>query len=143
MDYRDRSSGPSLHYGPQMILSTLLLALSTFAPLATAAPISENPAAAAVATLEKRASWKFNGYSDGQACRGTGNTSGGGSSPVGCSPIDSRGITRYSYDGGGQFRLTGYLNRQCTGEEIIRVNGGSVTCLDAPVNWSGYIVSQI
>ena len=35
------------------------------------------------------------------------------------------------------------LNRESTGEEIIRVNGGSVTRLDAPVNWAGYIVSQI
>jgi hypothetical protein len=126
-----------------MILSTLLLAFTAFAPLAAAAPISDNPAALACATLEKRASWTFNGYSDGQACRGRGNTSGGGSSAVSCSPVDSRGITRYSYNGGGQFRLTGYLNRQCTGEEIIRVNGGSVSCLDAPENWAGYIVSQI
>jgi hypothetical protein len=126
-----------------MILSTLLLALTAFAPLAATAPISDNPAALARTTLEKRASWTFNGYSDGQACRGRGNTSGGGSSAVSCSPVDSRGITRYSYNGGGQFRLTGYLNRQCTGEEIIRVNGGSVSCLDAPENWAGYIVSQI
>jgi hypothetical protein len=143
MDNRDKSYGHRVHYGPRMILSTLLLAMSVFTSSTTAAPISDNPAAVARATLEKRATWRFEGYSNGQACRGGGNTSSGGSGPAGCSPIDSRGVTRYSYNGGGQFRLTGYLSRQCTGEVIICVNGGSVTCLDAPVNWSGYIVSQI
>jgi len=91
-----------------MILSTLFLAAVAFTSTASAAPISANPAAIARATLEKRATWKFDGYSNGQACRGNGNTSAGGSGRVGCSQIDSRGVTRFSYNGGGQFRLTEY-----------------------------------
>jgi len=42
------------------------------------------------------------------------------------SPISSQGCSQFSYNG-RVFRLTGYLNRQCIGEEI-----GSATCLEAP-----------
>ena len=62
---------------------------------------------------------------------------------MGCIPICSRSCTRYTYNRGGQFKITGYLNKQCTGEEIISVNGGSVSCLDPPENWAGYIRTQI
>lgn len=126
-----------------MILHSLAWAAVLFSPAILAAPISENPAEVARAALDKRQNWSFNCYGPGMACRGMGATSAGGSSSVGCSPISSRGCTRYSYNGGGAFRLTGYLNRQCTGQRIITVNGGSVTCLDAPVNWSGYIIARI
>ena len=126
-----------------MILTSLVWAALLFSPAALAAPVSENPAAVARATLDKRQNWTFECYRPGQACRGRGATSGGGSSRVGCSPISSSGCSQFSFNGAGVFRLTGYLNRQCTGPTIIAVNGGSVSCLEAPVNWSGYIVSRI
>ena len=53
------------------------------------------------------------------------------------------GCSQFSFDGGGIIRMTGYLDGECTGEEIQIVNGGSVTCLEAPDNWSAYIVSRI
>ena len=126
-----------------MILSSLAWATLLISPATFATPVSENPAAVARINLDKRANWSFNCYSPGKACRGMGDTSGGGSQPVGCSPIFSRGCSQFSFNGGGVFKLTGYLNRQCTGEQIISVNGGSVSCIEAPVNWSGYIVSRI
>ena len=140
---RSQSANSRVQYGPRMILSSLAWAAMLFSPVILAAPISENPAEVARAALDKRANWSFNCYSPGMACRGMGATSAGGSNTVHCSPISSRGCSQYSFNGGGVFRLTGYLNRQCTGEEIIRVNGGSVTCLQAPVNWSGYLISRI
>ncbi|KAB8067716.1 hypothetical protein BDV29DRAFT_163080 [Aspergillus leporis] len=121
-----------------------LNALALFlAPFTVSFPISENPAGVARARLEKRVTWSFNCYSPGQACRGRGDTSGGRESPGGCSPISFNGCARFSFNGGGEFRLTGYPNRQCTGQEIIHVNGGSITCIDAPGNWSGYFVTKI
>jgi hypothetical protein len=79
-----------------MMLSTLFLAAVDFASTVSAAPISDNHAKVARATLEKSATWNFDGYSHSQACWETGNTSAGGSGRVGCSPIDSRGVTRFS-----------------------------------------------
>ena len=136
-----KSNHSSIQFTPRMIIHSLVWAAVLFSPATLAAPITDNPASVARATLDKRVNWSFNGYSAGQACRGLGNTSGGGSSNQGCSPIDSRGVTQYSYNGGGAFKMTGYLNAQCTGEELVSVNGGSVTCLEAPVNWSGYLIS--
>lgn len=109
------------------------------AVFASAVPISENPSYTALSTLEQRAvKWSFNCYSASQACRGMGNTSGAGSSTQKCQPIDGRGCSRYSYNGGGKFKLVGYLGPSCTDEDIVSVNGGSVTCLEAPENWSSY-----
>jgi hypothetical protein len=106
-------------------------------------PVSANPADAALSSLEKRARYTFNCYSAAQACRGAGDTSQGGDSALECSPISGNGCTQYSFNGGGEWRLTAYLNRQCTGQEILRVNGGSVTCLRAPGNWGGYLITRI
>lgn len=137
------SANPHVPYGARMILCSLAWAVVLFSPATFAAPISENPAEVARVALEKRANWSFNCYSPGQACRGMGATTGGGAAGVACSPISAQGCSQFSYNGGGEWRLTGYLNRQCTGERIIDVNGGSVTCLEAPVNWAAYIVSRI
>jgi hypothetical protein len=129
----------------------LLLPVTTASPISvnseavvvSSEPVSANPADAALSSLEKRASYMFNCYSAGQACRGLGDTRQGGDSALECSPISANGCTQYSFNGGGEWRLTGYLNRQCTGQEILRVNGGSVTCLRAPGNWGGYLITRM
>lgn len=56
-------------------------------------PVSANPADAALSSLEKRASYTFNCYSAGQACRGAGDTSHRGDSVLKCSPISGNGCT--------------------------------------------------
>lgn len=61
-------------------------------------------------------------------------------STIGCSKVSNKGIVKYSYDGVGMFKLQGYDNLDCTGNTIVSVNGGSVTCLDAPDNWKAYNV---
>ena len=89
------------------------------------------------AAPDLQSTWHFNCYSPGQACRGTGNTSGGGSGSVGCSPIDSRGCSQYSFDGGGQFKLCLFSDGECT-NEFESVDGGKVTCIvlgTVPHSW--------
>ena len=85
-----------------------------------------------------QSSWKFNCYSNGQACNGdTGNTRGGSSSTVGCSPIDNRGCTQYSFNRGGQFKLCLYSDRNCQAP-FESVNSGSVSCIvlgTTPRSW--------
>ncbi|UDD59300.1 hypothetical protein AFCA_006722 [Aspergillus flavus] len=132
-----------LQYNTRTVMRFILRTVILLLPVTAASPISANPADIALSSLEKRDRYMFNCYSPGRACRGTGDTSGAGESPAGCSPINANGCSQFSFNGGGQWRLTGYLNRQCTGQEIIRVNGGSVTCLQAPGNWAGYIISKI
>lgn len=79
--------------------------------------------------VDLQSSYTFNCYSPGKACRGSGDTSGGGSSTEGCTPISANGCSQYSFNGGGQFKLCVYDNRGCTGNTVTSVNGGSVTCL--------------
>lgn len=147
-------SGRQTHTGVHSIMMrTILLALawvSLFAVPTTASPIempetkSFNPAVVVRNRLDIRAArWTFNCYSDGQACRGMGNTSGGSESTAGCGPINGAGCTRYSFDGAGVFKLSAYNNRMCSGLPISAVNGGSVTCLEATGgNWAGYTVGK-
>ena len=94
-------------------------------------------------SLEARAKWKFECYSEGKACRGTGDTSGGGKATAECSKISDVGCTRYSFDGGGEFKLCVYDEDNCAGEVVQDgPNGGSVTCLDIE-NPSGYLVTNL
>lgn len=78
--------------------------------------------------LPTQSSWTFNCYSPGQPCRGTGNTAGGGRGTTGCNPIDSRGCSQYSFDGGGIFKLCLYTDGACS-QRYECVNGGKVSCI--------------
>ena len=70
-----------MNFVHQAAMAILLL------PITATSPISANPADVALSSLEKRDSYTFNCYSPGQACRGTGDTSGGGESQAGRSAI--------------------------------------------------------
>ena len=119
----------------------LLMASSASAgPIYSPENISNNSTIIARQVATK---WHFNCYSALHKCRGDGETSGGGESKSNCLAIDIKGCTRYSFDGGGVWRLLGYLNNECTGQTIAYVNGGKVSCLDAPLNWSGWEIVRI
>lgn len=80
--------------------------------------------------LVRRANFQFDCYAPSQACRGIGATEHGGSSNgLGCLAISSQSCTRYSFNGGGAFKLCLYAGNSYTGAVVESVNGGSVTCL--------------
>ena len=126
-------------------MKALVLALALAAPISASAvptsPRSLETRETSNSTLAKRANWTFNCYNAGQACRGTGSTSGGGSGTAGCSPISASGCTQYSYDGAGDWLLCVYNEPNCAGEVVASVNGGKVTCLEIE-NASGYLIGN-
>lgn len=91
---------------------------------------------------ELQSSWNYNCYSSGQPCSGnTGNTKGGGSNTVGCSPISGNGCSQYSFNGGGEYKLCMYSDNGCS-DLIESVNGGVVSCIvlgTAPHSWKTII----
>ena len=109
----------------------LLLFVATFG-VAVAAPTDAEVIARRDAAVDSAllAMWKFNCYKAGETCSGMGATSAGGKSKVGCSPISGQGCTRFSYDGGGDWKLCLYAGNDCANDPTHTVNGGKVTCID-------------
>ncbi|KAJ5660980.1 uncharacterized protein N7484_000352 [Penicillium longicatenatum] len=111
-----------------------LLASSALFGITQAFPLSEQSNTTSANLISDstllQTTWSFNCYSASKACRGTGNTSGGSSSKHACASIAAAGCTRYTFNGGGEFKLCLYEETDCGGTLLTSVNGGSVTCLD-------------
>ncbi|KAJ5164336.1 uncharacterized protein N7500_006166 [Penicillium coprophilum] len=121
------------HGGRHLIF--LILASSALIGTAHTSPLPDSSYDIAISntTLNSpllQTSWTFDCYAGSIACRGTGTTSAGSHAKQGCSPIGAQGCTRYSYNGGGLFKLCLYGGTGCSGALRTSVNGGKVTCID-------------
>lgn len=124
--------GGLLHGGRNLIY--FILASSALVGIAHTSPLPElsynitggdTPDSPLLQTL-----WSFECYSASKACRGTGDTSAGSHSKQGCTSITAAGCTRYTYNGGGEFKLCLFRAANCGGNLLTSVNGGRVTCID-------------
>lgn len=151
MDWIRRLSNNRLQHAHRSILTKVaIMSFITTAMTSTVLPDHEAAGSGAEANaislngslIERQAPmWIFNCYSNGQPCRGMGATSGGSQSTSDCQPV-SDGCTQYSFSGAGQFTLCGYLNPDCSGENVISVNGGTVTCIELDQGPLSYLVAD-
>ncbi|XXG96408.1 hypothetical protein Hte_002690 [Hypoxylon texense] len=121
--------------GQLKMLIFFIAAASSLAPtFASPQPIADNLAVDDSATLEARSGWSFSCFSGDESCFAgrvgeDGTTKGKGSSVTGCTEINKRGCTKYSFESGGDYKLCLYASDDCTGDG----NGedGSRSCRNA------------
>ncbi|KAI6087557.1 hypothetical protein F4821DRAFT_277731 [Hypoxylon rubiginosum] len=118
--YSQRRGAPA---GGQMRkLVFFIAAASTLAStFASPQPIADNLAVTNGASLEARSGWSFSCYSGGESCfTGTigkdGTTKGKGSGVIGCTEINKRGCSKFSFESGEDYKLCLYASDDCTGD---------------------------
>jgi hypothetical protein len=98
-----------------------------------AAPVLSAPVAEPI-PVPPPGVWELAGYRHGERCGvNTRGSSRAGDRVAGsCTPFTQPGISKYSFDGSGFWKLCLYNNQDgsCGAPTVAEVNGGRVICLD-------------